>query len=840
MKKLLLLILPLFIITSLFSQSYNNIYGKQDFKDSVKLSKNRNNAAGNYILSTDTLGRIIKVLNPNGSNACQTRLIDGSVIWVSGFNFSNTKLTYQIGCQLDTASASNFSITAADTSDRYTIVWADTLGNIGTTDGTVGAVASIPTVNPSSQILLATYLIPANSTEPALLSNTGVYKENVEWTGTSTVVGYSGIYATLPYEGLYSFRVPAYVGSAYNNWTDGSDHSLDTMSFASFYIKLATPFVSPNYMVIAFSNSIGMIKAAVIASGQYGLNGNLLNQWQVVSFPISALNSIQSTNVFNTFEIDLIGTSSGAIGFDNIILQAGGNNQSTSGVQSYNGQTNHISSSYQINADSSYVVHIVNGIRTDSFRILRTVARAGTNMTIDMVGDTAVFNATGGGTDTALIRTIASDSSQWVKNGTDIYNKNTGKVGIGTPTPNAKIDILSTATQLQLSYDGSNYIGFGAMSNADLRFYTNGNQRGTFSNGRWYGQQYGEYDLTTFGGNDYPNHGMGIDGSNGDVTLITGAGGTRVRVKSATGNVLIGTPTDIPSSLLTLGSTTKGLLIPRMTATQMNAISSPAIGLMIWNTTDSTLFEYRGTFGGWSALGGGSGSTERFGLEDDTATSFRNFALNNNAFNFSLGSDITYGDSYVTFDAASPAFGKRFIVQMVDTTNGNSNSIVADKNNARLQSGSNYVAASAYEAIINGDNASISAYTDNVEVFAKNTAITSTTGGLLIPRMTAAQRIAISSPANGLMVYDTDASAFYYYAVSAWTLIGGGTTSYQTETASGATTFTFTSVPSSYDDYIIFVNGAAIRPTTDYTTSGNIVTISTIVSGDVVRFQRVK
>jgi len=47
--------------------------------------------------------------------------------------------------------------------------------------------------------------------------------------------------------------------------------------------------------------------------------------------------------------------------------------------------------------------------------------------------------------------------------------------------------------------------------------------------------------------------------------------------------------------------------------------------------------------------------------------------------------------------------------------------------------------------------------------------ITSTTGGLLIPRMTAAQKTTIATPATGLLVYQTDATAgFYYYTGSAW------------------------------------------------------------------------
>jgi len=46
--------------------------------------------------------------------------------------------------------------------------------------------------------------------------------------------------------------------------------------------------------------------------------------------------------------------------------------------------------------------------------------------------------------------------------------------------------------------------------------------------------------------------------------------------------------------------------------------------------------------------------------------------------------------------------------------------------------------------------------------------ISSTTAGLLIPRMTASQRDLISSPATGLLVYITDDSTFYQYSGSSW------------------------------------------------------------------------
>lgn len=56
--------------------------------------------------------------------------------------------------------------------------------------------------------------------------------------------------------------------------------------------------------------------------------------------------------------------------------------------------------------------------------------------------------------------------------------------------------------------------------------------------------------------------------------------------------------------------------------------------------------------------------------------------------------------------------------------------------------------------------------------------ITSTTQGLLIPRMTSAQRTAISAPADGLVVYQTDNTpGLYCYVNGAWNPVNSGITS---------------------------------------------------------------
>ena len=61
------------------------------------------------------------------------------------------------------------------------------------------------------------------------------------------------------------------------------------------------------------------------------------------------------------------------------------------------------------------------------------------------------------------------------------------------------------------------------------------------------------------------------------------------------GSVHVGATDNVPSSKLTLTSTTQGFLPPRMTTTQKNAIASPATGLMVYDTTLTRPCFYDGT-----------------------------------------------------------------------------------------------------------------------------------------------------------------------------------------------------------------------------------------------------
>src|SRR5690606_15726669 len=83
--------------------------------------------------------------------------------------------------------------------------------------------------------------------------------------------------------------------------------------------------------------------------------------------------------------------------------------------------------------------------------------------------------------------------------------------------------------------------------------------------------------------------------------------------------------------------------------------------------------------------------------------------------------------------------------------------------------------------------------------------ISSTNKGALMPRMTESQRVGIASPAQGLLIFQTDGrSGFYYYSGSTWTLLQSGAT--RTTPAGTIVAFTGTDIPDGW----ALCSGAAV------------------------------
>ncbi len=93
----------------------------------------------------------------------------------------------------------------------------------------------------------------------------------------------------------------------------------------------------------------------------------------------------------------------------------------------------------------------------------------------------------------------------------------------------------------------------------------------------------------------YQSRGLNATGSTNEIVIgfnVVGLGSnTTVLGNTSTthgrwyGSLLLGTTTNAASSILTMESTTQGFLPPRMTTTQKNAIASPAVGLVVYDTT---------------------------------------------------------------------------------------------------------------------------------------------------------------------------------------------------------------------------------------------------------------
>ncbi|MFZ4706605.1 MAG: hypothetical protein ACOYMF_11420 [Bacteroidales bacterium] len=66
--------------------------------------------------------------------------------------------------------------------------------------------------------------------------------------------------------------------------------------------------------------------------------------------------------------------------------------------------------------------------------------------------------------------------------------------------------------------------------------------------------------------------------------------------------------------------------------------------------------------------------------------------------------------------------------------------------------------------------------------------VKSSSKGMLVPRMTTAQRTAIVSPAAGLLVFDNTTNSFWFYGAAAWKEITTGSNGWNLNGNSGTDT----------------------------------------------------
>ena len=267
---------------------------------------------------------------------------------------------------------------------------------------------------------------------------------------------------------------------------------------------------------------------------------------------------------------------------------------------------------------------------------------------------------------------LAVDSSKWTLSGVNIYNKNTGNVGLGNPSPTYKLDVT-----------GKVRITDSLLSNSlRLASFTSGTA------------------------ND---------------SIITADPATGIIRRIAPSRLFRGDSTTASNGLTLTGKDVQlgGTLTKKDTIVTSATNTLSITGLQPGNTTDSILTV------------NATGVLRKIPYSDSS--------LYNNDGLLKANRNIYMGASTLTFDTTT--------LYINPTTNSIG---------------------------IGTATPHLSAEVD----------ITSTTGGILVPRMTTLQKTGIASPANGLLVYDITTNSFWVYKNTLWVEMITGAPNINTQTVS--------------------------------------------------------
>ncbi len=242
-----------------------------------------------------------------------------------------------------------------------------------------------------------------------------------------------------------------------------------------------------------------------------------------------------------------------------------------------------------LNLSSTFASGSNSGIRfwtasSTSNGVERMRITSGGNLLINTTTD-AGFKLDVNGTARVNTLTIGLGNSQIATNtalGNVALNANTtgaSNTAVGYfAMNNNRAGTNNTAVGLQSLLDNQN-------GNANTSIGRNALLNTTASNNTAIGFQAGSVGVPNTTGENNIFLGYQSTGVSASQSNRTWIGNSSTTTSWLGGSLLIGTTTDVTSSICTLESTTKGFLPPRMTTTQKNAIASPATGLVVYDTT---------------------------------------------------------------------------------------------------------------------------------------------------------------------------------------------------------------------------------------------------------------
>jgi hypothetical protein len=124
-----------------------------------------------------------------------------------------------------------------------------------------------------------------------------------------------------------------------------------------------------------------------------------------------------------------------------------------------------------------------------------------------------------------------------------------------------------------------------------------------------------------------------------------------------------------PKAMLDIASTTSGLLVPRMTTAQRNAIATPPVGLYIYNLTTNSFDYFNGS--SWVSLGATSfGNTVMVRSVSDFPAAASGVITLDAGKNYILNGTINIGANYINLNGASLQGNSPLTDVLISTASG--------------------------------------------------------------------------------------------------------------------------------------------------------------------------
>jgi len=484
----------------------------------------------------------------------------GIVTWTgTGLIFNISACVYYLNGIRYSSPATTKTLDAADTTyDRIDVFAVNTSGQVEVIKGTPALNPVEPEGDTPTTLGLTNVTIAANATTPSGVTRQLIYDENAssptEWNKTiqasvpNANFSYNAADTSQHNTGTKSLRITSGDYAAVLTFDKGSTINISDYNSISFAIRLTSAWNGRNFQLNFYNGGIFIGYYRINIINTVGFDSNLINAWQTITIPFSSINLSQ--NKFTNFTIQ---TSNPSITYylDTICLNGGINNPSgTTSTNSFgfiNGTTG--------TASSTQATDTLNVVGTG----LATTSATGKTLTIAVPSPIPTQSGNTG-------KYLKTDGSALSWASVDALPSQTGNNGKylttnGSTASWANVDALpsqSGNTGKFLTTDGS-IASWVTISTSNL--YT---ADGTLTGNR---------TLSNGGFNLYLN---------APVTI----GGTSIN----------------SSAQFQVDSTSKGALLPRVTLTQKNAISSPLIGLLVYQT-DTTEGLYQYTSLGWQLVG---------------------------------------------------------------------------------------------------------------------------------------------------------------------------------------------------------------------------------------------